>query len=228
MEFYEQWNDNDINPFVLFTQKGRIKSLNKEAQFLLGEINQSTLFELATTFASTSFGFQTTILELEYGQYKFYGITVGYENEEEIGIKLYKIPTTQIQQENLTSANLVNIYSLIDLCISTNSITNSAEFLKEFDPALPDIRLDADGFIKLLNKIYQSIDNSEKIYTKLYIRIGESLKIEKKKHPILSLEVHAEEFQINPNYVKQSAFELGAKIEITDKKVRLDIPLIMK
>jgi nitrogen-specific signal transduction histidine kinase len=177
MEFYEQWNDNDINPFVLFTQKGRIKSLNKEAQFLLGEINQSTLFELATTFASTSFGFQTTILELEYGQYKFYGITVGYENEEEIGIKLYKIPTTQIQQENLTSANLVNIYSLIDLCISTNSITNSAEFLKEFDPALPDIRLDADGFIKLLNKIYQSIDNSEKIYTKLYIRIGESLKI---------------------------------------------------
>ncbi len=193
MTFEQQWIEYDYNPFVLFSSSGKILSLNNEAQYLLGSVDKNILFEIATTHASTSFGFKTTFLELEFGRYRLFGITVGYENESEIGIRFYQQPTINFSAPKPTG-DLINVYTLIDLCISTSSIGSETLFAKDLDPAIPEIRLHPDNFIKLLNKIYQGYKESEKITTKLFYRVGEHIKFDGKKYSLFTIEIKGEEF----------------------------------
>ena len=193
MTFEQQWIEYDYNPFVLYSSSGKVISLNNEAQYLLGSVNKNILFEIATTHASTSFGFKTTFLELEFGRYRFFGITVGYENESEIGIRFYQQPTINFSAPKPTG-ELTNVYTLIDLCISTNSIGSEIIFQKDLDPTIPEIRLHPDNFIKLLNKIYHGYKESANITTKLFYRVGEHIKFEEKKFSLFTIEISGEEF----------------------------------
>ncbi len=193
MTFEQQWIEYDYNPFVLFSSAGKIISLNNEAQYLLGSVNKNILFEIATTHASTSFGFKTTFLELEFGRYRLFGITVGYENESEIGIRFYQQPTLNFSAPKPTG-ELINVYTLIDLCVSTSSIGSDINYLKDLDPTIPEIRLHPDNFIKLLNKVYQAYKESESITTKLFYRVGEHIKFEDKKYSLFTIELSGEEF----------------------------------
>ncbi|MEJ2500985.1 MAG: hypothetical protein P8Y65_07670 [Campylobacterales bacterium] len=143
MTFEQQWIEYDFNPFILFSASGKVLSVNAEGQYLLGAVDRHTLFELATTYASPSFGFKTTFMELEYGRFKIFGIMVGYVTEEEIGIRFFQTPSFQFTQPEI-EGNLVNIYSLIDLCIATNSIGSKSEFAKDLDPTMPETRLNTD------------------------------------------------------------------------------------
>ena len=191
MTFEQQWIEYDYNPFVLFSSSGKIISLNNEAQYLLGSVDKNTLFEIATTHASTSFGFKTTFLELEFGRYRLFGITVGYENEAEIGIRFYQQPTINFSAPKPTG-ELINVYTLIDLCISTNSISSDTIFQKDLDPTIPEIRLHPDNFIKLLNKVYHGYKESEIITTKLFYRVGEHIKFDSKKYSLFTIEISGE------------------------------------
>ena len=191
LSFEQQWIEYDYNPFILFSSNGKILTLNTEAQFLLGFTSVAELFELTTTYANVTFGFKTTFVELEFGRYKFFGLTVGYENEEEIGIRLYRAPSFKIQNPK-PSGQLVNIYTLIDLCISTNSINSQIHFVKEFDPAIPEVMTNSNEIIKLLNKAYACFLKNESIKTKVYFRVGEHIKFENKKYPLFSIEISGE------------------------------------
>jgi len=193
LTFEQQWIEYDYNPFVLYSSSGKVVSLNNEAQYLLGSVDKNILFEIATTHANTSFGFKTTFLELEFGRYRFFGITVGYENESEIGIRLYQQPTLSFTAPKPTG-ELINVYTLIDLCISTNSISSDTLFHKDLDPTIPEIRLHPDNFIKLLNKTYDGYKASEKITTKLFYRVGEHIKFDEKKYSLFTIEISGEEF----------------------------------
>ena len=193
MNFEQQWIEYDYNPFVLFGSNGKIISLNNEAQYLLGSVDKNTLFEIATTHASASFGFKTTFLDLEFGRYRFFGITIGYVNENEIGIRFYQQPTLNFSAPKPTG-ELTNIYTLIDLCISTNSIGSDLEFQKDLDPTIPDIRLHPDNFIKLLNKIFEGYKESEAIVTKLFYRVGEHIKFDNKKYSLFTIEIKGNDF----------------------------------
>jgi hypothetical protein len=228
MTFEQQWIEYDYNPFILFSASGKIISLNAEAQYLLGSIDRSTLFEIASTYASASFGFKTTFLDLEFGRYKFFGITVGYENEDEIGIRLYQIPSLKFSKPKPTG-ELINIYTLVDLCISTNSIGSSTEFTKDFDPTIPEIRLNAEPFIKLMNKIYASMQGSEKIETRIYFRVGEHIKYEEVKYTLFSVEVLSETFnQKRTSEIVALAEESNLFTEIKEDRVTVNIPMISK
>ena len=193
MTFEQQWIEYDYNPFVLFSSNGKIITLNNEAQYLLGSVDKNTLFEIATTHASASFGFKTTFLDLEFGRYRFFGITIGYENEKEIGIRLYQKPTLNFSAPKPTG-ELSNIYTLVDLCISTNSIGSELNFQKDLDPTIPDIRLHPDNFIKLLNKIFEGYKESEDIIIKLFYRVGEHIKFDNKKYSLFTIEIKGNEF----------------------------------
>ncbi len=226
MTFEQQWIEYDYNPFILFSSSGKILSLNNEAQYLLGSVDKNTLFEIATTHASTSFGFKTTFLDLEFGRYRFFGITIGYENETEIGIRFYQQPTLNFSAPKPTG-ELTNIYTLIDLCISTNSIGTQSEYLKELDPTIPDIRLHPDSYIKLLNKIYDSYKGSGVIKTKLYYRVGEHIKFGEKKYSLFTVEISGETFL--KRFV--SEIELLAEANnlyatFNDSNVSINIPMI--
>ncbi len=225
MTFEQQWLEYDYNPFVLFNSNGKIISLNAEAQFLLGSATPQEIFELATTYANVTFGFKTTFLDLEFGRYKFFGLTVGYENEDEIGIKFYQTPSFKLNHPKPVG-QLTNIYTLVDLCISSNSIGTNITFKKEFDPTIPDIIIDSKEFIKIFNKIYSCFTDNEIIYTKLFFRVGEHIKFEDKKYSIFSIQVSAE--KIN----KHKANELEVSVADSDfyvdiqQEITINIPMI--
>jgi hypothetical protein len=188
MDFYEAWSEHDYNPFIVFSDDGRIKSLNQEAQYLLGEVENKKIFELTHTYASQTYGFKTTAVDISFGSYKFYAITVGYLDEKQIGIKLYKLAAKKFTNiEN--QGESVNLYALLDLCISASSTRIRAEFTKEFDPTFPDIKLQINNFTKLLDKIYQSHSNATFIHTKLALVTGEHIKQNGKKYPIFSITI---------------------------------------
>jgi len=192
MTFEQQWLEYDYNPFILFSSNGKIISVNSEAQFLLGSVAPSTIFDLAKTYASINFGFKTTFLELEYGRYKFFGVTVGYEDEEQIGIKLYQAPSFKLNTKK-PDGELTNIFTVTDLCISTNSINSNATFTKNYDPTIPDIIVNSNTLIKILNKMYACVAKNDVIETKVFYRIGEHIKFDEKKYSIFSIAISAKE-----------------------------------
>lgn len=226
MTFEQQWIEYDFNPYILFSAAGKVLSVNGEGQYLLGCVDRHTLFELATTYASPSFGFKTTFMELEFGRFRIFGIMVGYVNEDEIGIRFFQTPSFQFTKPEL-EGDLVNIYSLIDLCIATNSIECKAEFLKDLDPTMPETRLNTDQFIRLLNKTYESFSAGETITTKLAFRIGEYIRYEDKKYTFFSLKVSGETFdEVQGSAIAQLCKKNHLFYELGKNAVTVNIPVI--
>ncbi len=225
MTFEQQWLEYDYNPFIVFNSNGKITSLNSEAQFLLGVTTDRELYELASTYANMTFGFKTSFIDLEFGRYKFFGLTVGYENEDEIAIKLYQAPSFKIDKPK-PGGELTNIYTLVDLCIATNSINSQINYEKEFDPTIPDIIINSNSFIKLLNKIYDCFDDNSDVRTKIFYRIGEHIKFEEKKYSLFSIEVKADNQnsskvkELKP-FAESSEFYVDVRRSIT-----INIPMI--
>jgi len=226
LTFEQQWIENDYNPFILFNSNAKVISLNSEAQFLLGAVEANELFELASAYANVTFGFKTTFLELEFGRYKFFGLSVGYETEDEIGIKLYQVPSFKINKSKPTG-ELTNIYTLVDLCISTNSINSNIHFIKKFDPTIPEIMINSNNFIKILNKTYSCFLENQQVKTKIFVRLGEHIKFEEKKYSLFSIEVNAEIANIKKvNELKIFAQSSSFFIDITKNSVLINIPMI--
>ena len=225
MTFEQKLIEHNFNPFVIFNSDGKVLSLNEQAQFIVTPFNSKELYELATTYANITFGFKTTFMELEFSGHKYFGITVGYEDENEIGIMLYQTPSFKTGNKKPVG-ELTNIYTLVDLCISTNSINSQANFIKEFDPAIPEIIVDSNSFIKILNKIYSCFLQNEKINTKIFYRVGEHVVFDGKKHSLFSIEVSA------PNKDELKLNELKALSEISNiyvdihKKITINLPII--
>lgn len=227
MTFEQQWIEYDFNPFILFDSSGKIVSLNAEAQFLLGSSNTATIFEIATLHASQNFGFKTTFMDLEFGRYKFFGITVGYENEDQLGIRLYQIPSYHFSKPKIDSGEIVNVYTLIDLCISSNSINSHATFLKDLDPSIPDIRLNTNLFVKLLNRVYSACIDSDEITTKLFFRVGEHIKFDNKKYSLFTIMISSSNVDTSKaSSIDQLAEQNSVSVEIKDNYVSINIPLI--
>lgn len=207
----EAWIEHDYNPFIVFDASGKIASLNREAQYLLGEVAHKKIFDIAQTYASITYGFKTTIVDIAFGSYKFYAITVGYNDENAIGIKLYKSPTKKFAnvEEYGESAN---IYALLDLCISASSTNSAIKFKKEFDPTFPDIRLKIENFMKLLGKVYQSHLNSDVIITRLALITGEYIRFNGKKYPIFSICIKGDNREVS---YEKSIEEIATKSNYT-------------
>ena len=225
MTFEQQWIEYDYNPFILFNSNGKIISVNAEAQFLLGSTTPSSLFELAQSYANISFGFKTTFIELEYGRYKFFGVSVGYEDEEKIGLKLYQTPSFKLNTKK-PEGELTNIFTITDLCISTNSITSSINYTKNYDPTIPDIIVDSSKLIKLLNKMYDCVQDNETIDTKIFYRVGEHIKFDEKKYGIFSISISAKSIDKEKGYeLKALSEKYNFYVEISSS-MTINIPMI--
>lgn len=225
MDFCEQWIENDYNPFILFNNSGKIISLNQEAQFLLGETTSHEIFRLASTYANTTYGFKTTMQEVELGAYKFFGFTIGYEVEDTIGIKLYRC-TKQTFNEPDTNKDKANIYTILDLCISAISVSKDINFIKNFDPTLPELWLNLEEFTKLLTKTYSAYENNETITTTLKLKTGEYIRYQNKKYPIFTILIEGkkrdQEFE---NTIIQLGKKAGVIIRFFKNQTIIDSPL---
>jgi nitrogen-specific signal transduction histidine kinase len=230
MSFYERMIEVDYNPFILFSQSGKVISLNKSAQFLLGSTSTSEVFEYALAHATTSFGFKTTHLDISFGRFHFFAICVGYESEDEIGIMLYRTPSVEPKLDSSLQSQHkpVNIYSLIDLCISTTSIGSERVFARNFDPTVPDIRIDADNFIKMFTLMLASSESNAKVSIKLALKVGEYLRVEGKKYSLFSLEVSSKEgLNLEQKHkIEEHANHFGAQVECISSKISVDLAII--
>ncbi len=222
MNFNEAWIEHDYNPFICFNENGRVKSLNQEAQYLLGAVSIKKIFDIAKTYANITYGFKTTIIDLSFGSYLFYGITVGYQDDTQICIRLYKKPSKNLSP-SLEDREFINIYSLLDLCISATSASSiDTKHQKIFDPTFPDVKLKVEEFIKLVNKIYQSYIASDVITSKLMLNTGEYLRFQGKKYPIFSL--HVEGKNRNESFeksIEDIAIKAHTIVEFNEEKTTI-------
>ncbi len=218
----------DNNPFILFDNRGKILYLNNAAEILLGYVSRKEIFELALSHAPQSYGFQTEPVSLRYDVFNFFSVTVGYENEEQLGIRLYNAPRirnqTPLYGEKLVITNL-NVLLEANIALFRTRNTNKLELLT--DPDLPELKIDQNTFSKLLRKVFESFRASDSIRIELKMSVGEHVIIEGKKTPIALLSISA-----NGRYVDtdKQIVELSEachiKHHLHETGIKLEIPLI--
>lgn len=226
MSFFEEWVELDLNPVISFNSNAKITYSNSEAQFLLSRIKQKELFDLALKYAPQSFGAETSYIDLSIKNYTFYAITVKYENEDEIHMKLYKSAMVKKESKlNIQNVNNTNIFTLLDLAISTNKIKTDINYIKNYDPSIPDFKLDASSFIKTLGQVLEAFDNASTITCSIMLKIGEYIRIDGKKYSLITVEITSD---LAGNlskirYNEDSSFILTCE----DNKATIDLPLII-
>ena len=226
MSFFEEWVELDLNPILSFSSSAKIIYSNSEAQFLLNRIKQKELFDLALTYAPKTFGALTSYIDLNIKNYTFYAITVTYENEDEIHMKLYKSAMVKKESKlNIKNINTTNIFTLVDLAISTSKIKNDINFTKNYDPSIPEFKLDASSFIKTLNNVFDAFKDKENVTCSILLKIGEYIKIDNKKYSLISVEISSNE---KSDFSSITTKENSSFILTTDEtKINIDLPLIL-
>ena len=226
MSFFEEWVELDLNPILSFSSSSKILYSNLEAQFLLNRIKPKERFDLALTYAPKTFGAQTSYIDLTIKNYTFYAITVMYENEDEIHMKLYKSAMVKKESKlNIKNINTTNIFTLVDLAISTSKIKNDINFTKNYDPSIPEFKLDAGSFIKTLNQIFEVFKNKDSVSCSILLKIGEYIKIDNKKYSLISVEISANE---KSDFSSLNIKETSSFILTSDEtKITIDLPLIL-
>ena len=226
MSFFEEWIELDLNPILSFSSTSKILYSNSEAQFLLNRIKQKELFDLALSYAPKTFGAQTSYIDLAIKNYTFYAITVMYENEDEIHMKLYK--SAMVKKENtinIKNINVTNIFTLVDLSISTSKIKTDINFIKNYDPSIPEFKLDASSFIKTLNQIFDAFKGNKNVSCSILLKIGEYIKIDEKKYSLISVEISTDkENDFSSLNIKENNSFILTKDE---NKITIDLPLIL-
>ncbi|WP_417332631.1 hypothetical protein [Halarcobacter sp.] len=228
MNFFEEWVELDLNPVISFSSSGKLLFSNHEAQFLFNRIKQKELFDLTLKYAPKTFGVETTYIDLNIENYTFYAITVKYDNEDEIHMKLYKSAMVKKDSQLSTkNTNITNIFTLVDLAISSKKIKSTSKFIKNYDPSIPEFKINAKEFIKTLNLIYDAFDESEIVTTSVILKIGEYIKIDGKKYSIISVEISSSNtIDLDSfNYEDEQASFIVTKLQ---DKVSIDLPLIIK
>ena len=225
MEFFENWVELDLNPIISFSSNGKIIYSNNEAQFVLNRVKSKVLFDLALDNASNTYGNKTTYLDLSLENYLFYAITVSYDNDEIIHIKLYKSTITKKQNIKQTNANITNVFTLVDLCISNQKSKSSSDFIKTYDPSIPEFRIVSSDIIKLLSSLYKNFSISAKIDTIVKLKTGEYIKVEGNKYSLVSIIISSKD-NINLNDINDDYSSFIVIKE--DNKITIDLPLILK
>lgn len=231
MNFFENWVEQDLNPIISFSSSGKITYSNQEAQFLLNRISQKEIYALALKYAGASYGFNTSYVNLRLKNYVFFAISVGYENDEEITIKLYK--STMVKKENKLSTKtgeMANIFTIVDLSISTQRTKKTTvNFMKNYDPSIPEFKMLVSDFLKLISKTYESFDNSKLISTSVKLKIGEYIRIEGKKYSLITVEINSDGFLNEEYYTIEENFSSSSLIlTVEEQRVQIDLPLILK
>jgi hypothetical protein len=204
---WQNWMEYDYNPFILFGSDGDICTLNNAAEFFINKVDKETIYQLALTHASSDFGFKTTTVDLSFDIFKFFAITVGYENEEQIGIKLYQLPFINSKKTaELGGYEDANIYQLIDLALVSTTCLHSTTIRKEYDPTLPSCKLPQNDFVRILTKSLDSFRNTKTLRVSLGIKSGEFLRLGDKKYQILELKFIGDTARIKENDSKITEF----------------------
>lgn len=225
-EAFVEW---DNSPFILFNQQGRILYLNHSAEILFGYVGKQELYDIALSYAPQSFGYKTTTLSLSYDSFVFYAITVGYENENEISLRLYNTPRIKSKrklEKNKLIITDINILLEANIALFKTKNTNPLKLLTDQD--LPPFKIDQNNFSKLLRKSLDAFRASDSIDISLKLLIGQQVIIENKKISIVHLCIKANgRYADMDNEIQNLASQSQIKCLLKEHSIKLEIPLIL-
>ncbi len=226
-EFYEEMMEHDLNPFMMFDSMGKLSKYNKEAEYLLSYVSSREIYDLAVSNAALSFGFKRSFVSLHYERNIFYAILVGYLDEEKLGIKLYKEVSDSAKHNSDTNKTEVNIFTILNLS-RHSTITQSSVIVNAlYDPSIPDIKINVEKFLNLLNHAFRSYEEAEELSLKVFLRIGETMLLEGKKYPICCIKFQSFDTQVKDTTLLFSkAKEAGASLFVKDNSIMIEFPLI--
>ena len=224
-EAYVEW---DNSPFILFNNDGKIIYLNNAAEILFGYVSKKELYDIAVSYAPQNFGYKTTSLALTYDSFLFHAISIGYENEEEISIRLYNTPrikpTRKLETDKFITTD-INILLEANIALFKTKNTNPLKLLTDQD--LPAFKIDQNNFSKLLRKVLNAFRSSDSIDISLKLLIGQHVIIENKKEPIIQLAIKANgRYSETDDEIQLLAAQSQIKSLLKERAITLEIPLI--
>jgi hypothetical protein len=225
---FESFIEYDNSPFILFSNQGKIIYLNNAAEILFGYVSKKELYDIALSYASQNFGYKTTTLSLAYDSFLFYAITVGYENEEQLSLRLYNTPrmkpTHKLETDKLIVTD-INILLEANIALFKTKNSNKLQLLADQD--LPAFKLDQNNFSKLLRKTLNAFRSSDSIDITLKLLIGQHVIIENKKEALVQLIIKANgRYTEADNEIYELATYSQVKCMTKEYSITLEIPLI--
>ena len=218
----------DSSPFILFGNTGRILYLNTVAEILLGYVTQQELYDIAVSYAPRDFGDKTTRLDLQYNTFSFYAVTVAYENEEQIGLRLYHKPrldTSNYEEMNKLPSTDINALLEANITLFKLQNENSLELLVDQD--LPPCRIDQNRFSKLIRKSLHAYRASDSIQISLKLMVGEYVLIHGKRERIIEFRISANgRYADSDSEIRQIAHDINTTCILKEHSLRLQIPFI--
>ena len=225
---FESFVEWDNSPFILFNNEGKIIYLNNAAEILFGYVSKKELYDIAVSYAPQNFGYKTTSLNLTYDSFIFHAITIGYENEEQISIRLYNTPRIKPSKKLETDKFIttdINILLEANIALFKTKNTNPLKLLTDQD--LPAFKIDQNNFSKLLRKTLNAFRSSDSIDIALKLLIGQHVIIEEEKESIIQLSIKANgRYTDNDNEIQHLATESQIKSILKEHSIKLEIPLI--
>ena len=218
----------DNNPFILFSNQGKILYLNNAAEILFGYVTKQELYDISLSYAPQNFGYKTTSLALNYDTFIFHAITVGYENEEQISLRLYNTPrmkpTQKIEKDKLITTD-INILLEANLALFRTTNTNPLKLLTDQD--LPAFKIYQNNFSKLLRKTLNAFRASDSIDISLKLLFGQHVIIDNKKESIAQLSILANGRYTDTDDEIRTLSEVShIKAILKEHYIKLEIPLI--
>lgn len=224
-EAFVEW---DNNPFILFSNQGKILYLNNAAEILFGYVSKKELYDITLSYAPQSFGYKTTQLSLAYDSFLFHAITVGYENEEQISLRLYNRPrpepTRKIETDTFITTD-INILLEANIALFKTKNSNPLRLLTDQD--LPPFKIDQNNVSKLLRKTLNAFRSSDSIDISLKLLIGQHIIVDGKKESIVQLRIKANgRYSNDDDEIQTLAVQSQIKTLLKEHTVTLEIPLI--
>jgi hypothetical protein len=221
--------ENDSNPFILFSNSGKIKYLNISAEVLMGSCTPKEIFNLAVAYAPQTFGFKKSILNLNFNSFQFYGINVLYEDEDFIAIHLYnKAIEKTNKQIILDGFTLTDINMLLQANIELFNIHYEGKLSLLTDYDIPEFQIHQNNFSLFLRKIFTEFDKSKNLKINVKIKLGERVVFKEKKYAIIVLELKS---NTRKSEIDKELKELAEKncinIQLQKNTVTLEVPSII-
>ncbi len=225
---FEPFVEWDNNPFILFDHDGKIVYLNNASEILFGYVSKKEIYDIAVSYAPQSFGYKTTSLSLGYDTFVFHAITVGYEDEDNISIRLYNTPRIKSKQPIETNKLIetdINILLEANLALFRTKNSNHLQLLA--DQELPPFKIDQNNFSKLLRKVFDTFRASDSIYISLKLLFGQYVIINNHREGIIELSISANGRYVNMDKdITQLAEINQIRCFLKEYSIKMEIPLI--
>jgi len=182
--------ENDSNPFILFSNRGKIKYLNNSAELLMGSCQPRELFKIALAHAPKSFGYHKTLINLSFGSFEFYGINVLYENEDLLAMHLYNKPMAKVEDHALLEGYLltdINVLLQANIELFNMNYEGEIKLLTDYD--IPSFQLHQNNFSLLLRSLFAQFENSSHLEINIKIKLGERIVVKDKRYSIIVLQL---------------------------------------